>query len=299
MGAMWPEAKRPSSRPDHSCAIAQSMQGSRPHLVPLVALALLAACDGPQPDPSPSGPSEPRTAPLPVAEPPLDREALILAATRAASDWAARRPNPERQRTLDGRRFELKLRFGCPGEAMASRRASFDDEERVLRLRVEPEISAATPLLGQLELAEFEAVEGFWVHRPWLLEPVCPAPARAANEPETETPASPPDAAEEPAPAATGAALGIARFYTDEDSRTLRRETRAYETTLKLAEAEAPSAQGYDLVLSGRLASLRDGTVIACAGLPDSRPSCVISARFDHVAVVRPDGEVLAQWSGG
>ena len=176
----------------------------------------------------------------------------------------------------------------------------------MLRVRVEPEISAATPLLERLELKEFEAAEGFWVHRPWLLEPVCPAPGPAAEEEEEKEedadngiPAPPPGTREEPEAVVAQPTIGIAQFYTEEDSRTLRRQARAYEATLKLAEGEAPSLQGYDLVLSGRLASLDGGPVIACTGRPDAQPSCVISARFDHVAVVRPDGQVLAQWSGG
>ena len=84
---------------------------------------------------------------------------------------------------------------------------------------------------------------------------------------------------------------------TDEDSRTLRRETKAYEATIKLSGGEAPSSRGYDLVLSGRLTGLAGGRVISCIGGEDVSPSCMISARIDHVSLNEPDGGILAQWS--
>lgn len=273
------------------------MKPLRPSSILFAISALLMGCDAQPPTPDRQGPAERQTASLALAEPPLDREAMIVAVARAASDWAAGSRGVQLQRGLDGRRFELRLRFGCPGEVLVSRKLAFDEEGRVLRAEVEPEISVETGLLADLGLDDFEAAEGFWVHRPWLLEAGCPAPERRAAD--GDVPLGEPIAERGTQPSASRPVIGIAQFYTEDDSRTARRESRAYEATIKLDEGEAPSPRGYDLVFSGRLARLPDGRVIACIGGSGSPPACVISVRFDHVALARPDGEILAQWSIG
>jgi len=265
----------------------------------LASVLVLASCERTEREPSqtPVSSASPDLT-LPVAEPPLDREALLMAVAYASSDFAAGNDDTERQRQLDGRPFEVRLRFGCPGDQAGARQWSFDQQERVLRIRVEPQISGSTPLLATLGLDEFEAAEGFWVNRPWLLQPGCPAPRPAAG-PKADAPASVANTAGEQERSAALPMIGIAQFYTDEDSRTLRRETKAYEATIKLSGGEAPSSRGYDLVLSGRLTGLAGGRVISCIGGEDVSPSCMISARIDHVSLNEPDGGILAQWSSG
>ena len=95
--------------------------------------------------------------------------------------------------------------------------------------------------------------------------------------------------------------VGIAQFFSDTDSRTLRRDGRPYQATKALADGQAPSAQGYDLVLSGRLKRLPDGRVIACKVEQASRPpQCIVSVDFDRVWIERPDTkESLAEWNAG
>ena len=117
----------------------------------------------------------------------------------------------------------------------------------------------------------------------------------AEGEEQQETPAA------EPAATIAQPRIGIAQFFTKGEARTQRRDERAYEATRTLAEDEAPSREGYDLILSGRLKRLPDGRVIACAVSDrDSPPACVISVQFDRVWIERPDSrEMLAEWGSG
>lgn len=241
---------------------------------------------------------------LPAAEPPLDREALLLAVARAASAAALGADDRDPQRELDGDQIELRLRFGCAGASETledgSRRWSFDQERRILRYRLGPDIAGDLPAFERVAGSEFEAVEGFWIRRPWLLAAACPAnaPESPAEEPADDSersrgPQARPQAAEQ--------RIGIAQFFTKADTRTRRRDHRAYEATETLAPGEAPSAQGYNLVLSGRLKRLPNGRAIACAvESRDEAPACIVSAQFDRVWIERPeDGRTIAEWGGG
>jgi hypothetical protein len=224
---------------------------------------------------------------VPLPKPPMDRAALLEAVARARSAAAAGLDDRQAQQALDGKAFEVRVRFGCGGAAKAGDKKaslswSFDSESGVLRVRAAPDLSEEAAVANGLQ--GVEAVEGFWLPRPWLLDAVCPAkpeaPANAAAEGGAAAPA-------EPAPAILAAALpkvGIAQFFTAADPRTTRRDHRPYETVEKLEPAASVGAQGFDLVLSGRLRVLPEGRVVRClASAPDAPPACVISAQFDHV----------------
>lgn len=286
------------------------MKSARRGLVLFASLGLLAACSGSADEPATADESPPteNLAPLPVAEPPIGRQALLLAVARFASDFAAGRGGLADQRQLDGDRFEVRLRFGCDADGLGTRLWTYDDESRVLRIRIEPEIVTDTPLVSEFSFDALEAAEGFWVQRPWLLDAACPVrPASQDAEPADEE--SDGEPVEEPAPSAQASApapvarprIGIAQFYTSEDSRALRRNRRAYEATVTLPEGEQLSATGYDLVLSGRLSALPDGRVIACTGdVSAEPPRCIVSVSFDHVALTKPGSDdPLAEWSHG
>lgn len=246
-----------------------------------------------------------------VAEPPLSRGDLLLAVVRAASAAAAGQRDSEAQRQLDGKRFEVAIRFGCAPAAaeQGSLGWSFDEGERTLRLSAAPNVSADDALVAPLlEAGKFEAVEGFWIPRPWLLTDACPpAPPPASEPPDAEVKAKPAaskdtakskllkDAAA-PAPAQR---VAIAQFFTPTDPRTGRRSGRPYESVVTLDEKQPPPAQGLNLVLSGRLTPLPSGRVISCAVTgPDRPPDCLVSADVDHVRIERPGARTpLAQWS--
>lgn len=291
-------AKRPGSHARRERVIGMPMVASRQWCVLLASAVVLAACGrSAAPEPAPEGEAQASTELPPVTEPPLDRERLLFAVARAASDFATGRNDRERQLQLDGRRFEVRLRFGCEGDDMATRRWSFDEPSRVLRIRVEPELSATGLAIEALGLEPFEAVEGFWIRRPWLLQAAC-STRRAPPESDAEGRSSSKEGGEELG--AEQPRIGIAHFFTEQDSRTLRRDNRAYEATIRLANEEEPSTTGYDLVLSGRLTRMPDGRVIACAGgVASVPPRCIVSADFDRVTLARPDRTVVAEWSSG
>ena len=246
-----------------------------------------------------------RPTPLTVAEPPLDRAALLLAAVRAASAYAAGMKDAAAQRDLAGKRFELRIRFGCGGtrEQGDDRGWRFDETRRTLRLSVKNDISASDPAVKAMVDKAFESVEGLWLGRPWLLVAACPQSVPPVAEPAAQAGESGSEAgspAEAPPASPVTSRVGLAQFFTATDPRTALRRERPYESTTVLDESQAPSAQGYDFVMSGRLRALPDRRVIAChSASADMAPDCIISVRLDRAWIERPDNrEMLAEWHG-
>jgi hypothetical protein len=100
---------------------------------------------------------------VPVPEPALNRSELLAAVAKAASASAAGADDTEAQRTLDGRQFEIRIRFGCAGpsdelaEEWLGWSAGVDGE--TLRVRAAPTISADDPLVRKIVGdAQFEAI---------------------------------------------------------------------------------------------------------------------------------------------
>ena len=256
---------------------------------------------------------------VPRPQPPLDRAGLFAAVAQAASAAASGMTDGESQRTLDGRQFELRIRFGCKGPSADLGEAWLgwvrDSESGTLRVRAKPTLGADDPLVRELGGDDFEAVEGFWIPRPWLLEPACPVMAAVLPPGQTkggETasggqkagPKAPNARSEEEKaadPVPNWPRIGIAHFFTETEPRTARRSMRPYEAVKTIDPKQPLGSQGFNLVLSGRLQALPDGRVIACvAKSPDNAPECVVSAQFDRVRIERPDsGEIIAEWGGG
>lgn len=273
----------------------------------LIFAALLASCRPTEPQEEPTGTVLNNIAqelpPLPVAEPPLDRERLMLAAIRAASAFAAGADHSAAQRQLDGKRFELRIRLGCGAAETQdeSRGWRFDETKRTLRLRVTPDISDEDPTAAAIAAEGFEGVEGLWMRRPWLLTAACPRTPSPTTPGQGDEAEGRGDKEAADSAASEGWRVGIAQFFTSTDSRTARRRQRPYETTKVLDERQTPSAQGYDFVMSGRLRALPDRRVIACS-FDDSEapPACIISVHVDRTWIERPDNrELIAEWRGG
>ncbi|MFN3582466.1 hypothetical protein [Phenylobacterium sp.] len=258
----------------------------RPGAAALV-LVLSSACtpgsDTPERRPAPR-PDAPAASPLLATPPPLGRAGLLAAVGQTASATAAGAPYPGAVRALEGRRFALRLPFGCwgPGPAEAGLGYTADAARGALRLTARPETWTDAPFAAPLtEGQEVESVEGFWLSRPWTTSEACPAlsPAQlpgTAPSPET---------------------LGLAQVFAEGGSRLLRRGGRPYEATVKLAEGEVPGVGGYRLVLEGRLAGGPDHRPIVCrSDHPDRRPTCMARVELDRVAFEDAGGRTLAEW---
>lgn len=240
----------------------------------------------------------------------LHREELLIAAVRAASDYAAGIDDSQRQRDLRSRKFEIRIRFGCEGldhPSPGPMSATFDQQTRALDVTARPDLSAKDQAVAAVAGKDFEAVEGFWIPRPWLLSAACPRlPAiTPVDQAAWAEPAAVPDPFELAAgtslsaPAAPRPTVGIAQFFTTAQPRSERRSGRGYQVTKKLDKGDEISG-GFDLVLAGRLKELEDKRVIACNGDPAAPPTCVISADFEEVWIERGDTrEKLADWTRG
>ena len=224
---------------------------------------------------------------------------MLQAVGLARSAAAAGADDSQAQRALDGKQFELRIRFGCAGAA-----AKLDDttlgwtynaDKRVLRITATPTLTRDDPLITQLNAKEVEAVEGFWLARPWLLQATCPAPPVAPAAPLEKDMPQPQSASREP----VEGRVGIAQFFTAADPRTTRRDHRPYAATRTLdAGTTQVGATGFDLVLEGRLRPGPGGRAILCRSTAmDRPPDCIVSARIDRVRFEQPNtGETIAEW---
>lgn len=292
----------------------------------LAAVAVLAACHR-QPGADPNADADPvlNLPSIAKPQPPIDRAGLLAAVSQAASATAAGTEMPKSVRSLDGRQFEVRIRFGCGGPSADLEERwlgwSFDADEGRIRVRATPTVSIDDPLVERISDEGIEAVEGFWIMRPWLLAPACPASAAVrpsiadqqsqATEDDmqdehrqTRPAKAPVDPADQPVwPRLPAAAprIGIAQFFTREDPRSSRRDMRPYQADHRLGEGEALSTQGYNLVLSGRLRALPGRGVIHCiARSADTPPECIVSAEFLRVWIEQPETrKVIAEWGTG
>lgn len=246
----------------------------------IAGLCVVAACQR-QPEAKPpqhkaAAPAEP--APPAIRDDSLDRQAVIVAALQAMTSAALGQNDAAAQRALRGRKFAIRIRFGCPGITDPDRGWSYDQKKHVLRVKVQSGTTEGALPKSDLLASEYQGGVGFTLGRPWLLGAGCPVGGFAAAAP-------------------AGPAIVIAQLFTDSDSRVLRPK-RDYELT-KAIEPNQQPGDGLDLVLSGRLAELSDGRPIHCAAEAGA-PACIVSATIDRVAIENPSsGELLGEWGTG
>ena len=285
-------------------AMPKTAQAIRSGAVAILCAALLPAC---QPENSQTGAGsndaidEPTPRQLPIVEPPFDRSRLLLTVAKVASTHSTGAEDSGVQRSLDGKQFEVRLRFGCEGPAKGKHGWSVDPDGRTLRLRAVPDLTLADSAVKAISGERAEAAEGFWLPRPWLLQAACPAAGEVDATPaEGDEPGSDNTAASALSGPASVARVGIAQFFTIDDARTRRRMNRPFEAVKPLAEGKRVGQDGFDLVLAGRLQAGAGGQVIRCDGSGRDRPpDCIVSAVIDRVWIEDPtDKSLLAEWAG-
>lgn len=237
---------------------------------------------------------------LPIAEPPISRARLLHAVARAASSHASGVDDSEAQRLLDGKQFNVRVRFGCqadPGQALTW---TLDSDKQTLRFRASPDLSIDDGPIKALVPPATEAAEGFWLERPWMLTAACPALETQADASRAKPDEGTDNKEEGGASGSAGAnqRIGIAQFFASEDGMARRRLAGPYDAVIRLEEGQQPGDQGYDFVLAGRLRALANGRVIMCTGDGRRRPpDCAVSVDIDRAWIETPaGGQVLAQW---
>ena len=268
------------------------------------AALLLAQCDRPDQATAPTDhPVEtfaPPAEPVPAPAPPKPRAALtrsdiLGASAAAASAYASGQPSTGEN--LVGRSFSVRIAFGCAGPAVDTEgkaadglaRWTWSRDGRAARLSMTPADWTGSPLLAAAgtELP-WEAVEGFWTPRPWMMSEDCP---RTEAEPSSAggTEVSP-------------QTVALAAVYEKGGSRIGRRSGRAYAFTRRFEAGQTPLAPegGYRLRLEGRLVAFPGGRAVRCqADNPDQRPTCVVAVALDRVAFEDVAGGLLSEWRPG
>jgi hypothetical protein len=246
----------------------------------------------------------------PVAEPvTLGRGDIIALAAAAAAAHASGQPAGTEPDSAIGRRFALRIAFGCNGPTagpaapararpegetpteldLQPRQAlewSLNPATKVVRVSARPAAWTAWPLIAKVVSEPFDAVEGFWLPRPWTDSEACPRVADAAP---IAIAASPPRQT-----------VGLAQVYDAGDSRLGRRGSRPYEVVKKLSDAEAADlSRDFRLVLEGRIVGYPDHRAVRCASpSADERPVCLVGVAFDRVAIEDArSNELMGDWT--
>ncbi|HEX6866471.1 MAG TPA: hypothetical protein VF122_04490 [Caulobacteraceae bacterium] len=237
-------------------------------------LLLLMRDPAPKAPPPPEGPRpiDINPPPLPIPPPPLTHADLVAASGRAAAAQERGEPAPVTDKELIGRRFLVRLPFGCGGVREDEVGAwAYDLQREALTVQVRPVNWTSAGWVRLLAgAAGVDAVEGFWL--PPAISEDCAA--GVLETPET---------------------VGLAMFFEPNSSRVLRRGDRPYEFTGK---ANPPSIEGYRLVLAGRIEGFDGAEPVRCRkDAPPSRSVCLAAVAFDQVAFEDgATGETLAEW---
>lgn len=235
----------------------------------------------------------PAAQPTPLAEPEpieasvLGRARLLELATAAADVAAGGRAHPELAKA-EGRRFELRLPFGCDGPADAGSasdlRWRYDQASGSLRIHIAPALWPAGDWWPSDDPTHIESIQGFWVDRPWTSSEACPAKADAAAGSGIKPPLR---------------TLALGQIFGAEASRAGRRDGQPYEAIVRIPQEELDTSKGFRMRISGRIAPIKDTGPVHCRQSPDpsNPPVCLLSVVMDEIAVENAaDGETLATW---
>lgn len=283
-----------------------------------------AAAPTPVPATAPAVPPAP-DAPVIASESPLLGRADFLAlAARAADAYAANAPLTKDVSNAVGRRFDLLLPFGCePASPNKPGATSWSYDEKRGRLNITiPPVTWSAADWRLAEAPPIDAIEGFWISRPWSSSSACPppildpagVPTPVATDPATATGSAQKTAADKHAPPAeeTGITaapppkaeetLAVAQFFTADGNTRIRRAGRPYSIVTRVTPDQFDASQGFRLRLTGRIDRTPGGEPVRCHQPKgrDTPPICVVATVLDEVRVENPaTGTVLATWSAG
>jgi hypothetical protein len=219
----------------------------------------------------------------------LARADLIALGNAAADAAASGAPLPEPVAGMTGRRFRLYLPFGCDGpaddESGAPLRWRYDAVAAALRVHVD---LATWPVEEWDKAGEIEALEGFWIARPWSTREICASGAGVAAPTGSESVTLP------------GQTFGVAQLLAAGSPRQLRRDGRPYEAVIRMSPDTLRLKAGLRLRLIGQVAAFGDGRAVRCLqpGGRDQRPICLLAASLEEIGVENPaTGETLAVWT--
>jgi hypothetical protein len=166
----------------------------------------------------------------------------------------------------------------------------YDADANALRLQVASTRWRPQDWFGDTAPAGVEAIEGFWVPRPWTSAETCPASAMPAAS-----------AGIEPVTLA-GQSLAVGQVFREGGARQDRRDGEPYVAVVRTAPEALRANMGFRVRLTGQLTELPGGGAVRCRqpGGPDQRPICLAAATFDEIAIENAaTGETLARWPGG
>lgn len=222
----------------------------------------------------------------------LDRAGLLALVAASVDAFASGRAVPAEVAQLAGRTFTFALPFGCMGQLSETDATGtgwrYDADRSALRLQVTSTHWPSQYWLGVKPPADVEAIEGFWIPKPWTSSETCPT-------------GEAPGAASEPATPA-GQTLAIAKVFRAGGARQDRRDGEPYVAVVRSTPEAVRAGSGFRVRLEGQLTDLPGGGAIRCRqpGGPDQRPTCLVGATFDEVAIENAaTGEILARWAGG
>ena len=207
---------------------------------------------------------------------PLDRQGLLVAMLQASSAAMLGAEDRAQQDALKGRRFEVRMRFGCTdARGGLDRSWTHDEASGALRASVRPDIDHDLGD-GDAQGAQPTAHErGFLISNPTLLSAGCPSADYAAVA------------------STNSLRFGIVQ-RTDPQGARSRQLLESYEVTKKIAPEEAP-AQGLDLIVRGRLETAGEGP-IRCAPR-GGMVECLALSTIDLVSIQDPaNGRMIAEW---
>jgi hypothetical protein len=220
----------------------------------------------------------------------LQRQDLIGLGASAADAAASGAALPGEAIELAGKRFEIFLPFGCDGPAPegseAPLRWRYDDKASALRIHVSP-TEWKTADWWQDPPKAVEAMEGFWIERPWSSRETCPATSAVSAAPGADPVTLP------------GQTLGVVQLISPDAPRQMLRGGKPYETVVRMAADAAPLGQGLRVRLAGRIGRFPDGQPVRCtqSGGREQRPVCLIAVTIEEVAFQDPaTDKTLSVW---